>query len=142
MPARPPAQAAARLDRRAAPRRHLPVDHPDRTQLRHRTHQVPHLASLSPGWSPGWRIRGRRGVPGHDPLVALGLAVVAWRAGLGLLVAGSMADDAGEVVGAVAGAVVHVVPTSAQRRLCRPADYADPAVKGLPTGVSGREVSA
>src|SRR6266702_512521 len=29
-----------------------------------------------------------------------------------------------------------------KRRLCRPADYADPAVKGLPTGVSGREVSA
>src|SRR6266487_5370040 len=106
MPARPPAQAAARLDRRAAPRRHLPVDHPGRAQLRHRTHQVPHLASLSPGWSPGWRIRGRRGVPGHDPLVALGLAVVAWRAGLGLLLAGALADDAGEVVGAVAGAVV------------------------------------
>jgi hypothetical protein len=38
--------------------------------------------------------------------VALGLAVVAWRVGLGLLVAGAMADDAGEVVGAVAGAVV------------------------------------
>src|SRR5215212_128547 len=43
---------------------------------------------------------------GHDPLVALGLAVVAWRVGLGLLVAGALADDAGEVVGAVAGAVV------------------------------------
>ena len=31
---------------------------------------------------------------------------MAWRVGLGLLVAGALADDAGEVVGAVAGAVV------------------------------------
>ena len=43
MPARPPAQAAARVDRRPAPRRHLPVDHPGRTQLPHRTHPLPHL---------------------------------------------------------------------------------------------------
>src|SRR5260370_38308441 len=30
--------------------------------------------------------------------------------------------------------VIHVVPTSAQRRLCRPADYAEPGAKGLLAG--------
>jgi len=43
VPARPQAQAAARLERRPAPRRHLPVDHPGRAQLRHRTHPLSHL---------------------------------------------------------------------------------------------------
>jgi hypothetical protein len=40
------------------------------------------------------------------------------------------------------GVVVGIVPTSAQRRLCRAADYADPGVTVLLTGVSGQEVSA
>jgi len=40
---RPPAQAAARVDRRPTARRDLPLDHPSRTQLRHRTHPLPHL---------------------------------------------------------------------------------------------------
>jgi hypothetical protein len=38
--------------------------------------------------------------------------------------------------------VVGIVPTSAQLRLCRAADYADPGVTVLLTGVSGQEVSA
>jgi len=43
MPARSPAQAAAGLEGRPAARRHVPLDHPGRTQLRHRTHPLPHL---------------------------------------------------------------------------------------------------
>jgi hypothetical protein len=43
MSARPPAQAEHPLDGRPAPRRHLPLDHPRRPQLRHRTHPLPHL---------------------------------------------------------------------------------------------------
>ena len=31
------------MDRRPAPRRHLPLDHPSRPHLHHRTHPVPHL---------------------------------------------------------------------------------------------------
>ena len=41
-----------------------------------------------------------------------------------------------------AGAIIAIVPTSAQLRLCRAADYADPGVTVLLTGVSGQEVSA
>src|SRR5258706_4994275 len=44
----------------------------------------------------GWTVRKARGTS-HDPLVALGFAVVAWRVGLGLLVAGAVCDDSGEV---------------------------------------------
>src|SRR6266536_6393502 len=43
MPARPPPQAAPEVDRRAAPRRDLPVDHPIGTDLHHRTDPLPHL---------------------------------------------------------------------------------------------------
>ena len=41
--ARPPAQAAARVDGGSAPGRNLPVDHAGRAQLRHRTHPLSHL---------------------------------------------------------------------------------------------------
>ena len=43
VPSRPPAQAAPQVEGRPAPRRHLPLDHPGRTDLHHRTHPVPHL---------------------------------------------------------------------------------------------------
>ena len=43
VPSRPPAQAAPQVDSRPAPRRHLPLDHPSRTDLHHRTHPLPHL---------------------------------------------------------------------------------------------------
>ena len=43
VPSRPPAQAAPQVDSRPAPRRHLPLDHPGRTDLHHRTHPLPHL---------------------------------------------------------------------------------------------------
>ena len=43
VPPRPPAQAAPEMDSRPAPRRHLPLDHPSRAHLHHRTHPVPHL---------------------------------------------------------------------------------------------------
>ena len=49
MPSRPPAQAAAGLEGRPAPRRDVPLDHPGRAQLRHRTHPLPHLAVHEPG---------------------------------------------------------------------------------------------
>ena len=42
--ARPSAQAAAGLEGRSASGRDLPLDHPGRTQLRHRTHPLSHLA--------------------------------------------------------------------------------------------------
>src|SRR6266496_4999168 len=45
MPARPPPQAAPQVDRRPAPRRHLPVDHPIGTDLHHRADPLPHLAA-------------------------------------------------------------------------------------------------
>ena len=41
------------LEGRPAPRRDVPLDHPGRAQLRHRTHAVPHLAArgiVSRGW--------------------------------------------------------------------------------------------
>src|SRR5947207_3383493 len=43
MPSRPPPQAAPEVDSRPAPRRHLPLDHPSRADLHHRTHPVPDL---------------------------------------------------------------------------------------------------
>ena len=45
MPPRPPAQAAPEMEGRPAPRRDLPLDHPGRTHLHHRTHPLPHLAA-------------------------------------------------------------------------------------------------
>jgi hypothetical protein len=47
MPPRPPPQAAARVESRPAPRRHLPLDHPIRPPVHHRTHPIPHLAILN-----------------------------------------------------------------------------------------------
>ena len=44
VPVRPSAQAAARVDRRPVARRDVPVDHPGRAHLRHRTHPLPDLA--------------------------------------------------------------------------------------------------
>ena len=43
MPPRPPPQTAPQVEGRPAPRRHLPLDHPSRTHLHHRTHPVPDL---------------------------------------------------------------------------------------------------
>src|SRR5690349_5776785 len=57
VPPRPPPQAAPRMDGRPTPRRHLPVDDPIRTDLRHRTHPIPHLATRR-------REPGRREAPG------------------------------------------------------------------------------
>jgi hypothetical protein len=65
---------------------------------------------------------------GHDPLLALGLSVVAWRVRVGLLVAGAIAEDAGEVVRAVAGAVVG-----------DPAVHAGDVLGGEPDPGSGEE---
>src|SRR5437763_9222369 len=43
MPPRPPPQAAPQVEGRAASRRDLPVDHPGRPDLHHRTHPLSHL---------------------------------------------------------------------------------------------------
>jgi hypothetical protein len=43
VPAGSPAQAGPALDGRPASRRDVPVDHPDRPDLHHRTHLLPHL---------------------------------------------------------------------------------------------------
>ena len=43
VPPRPPAQTAPQVDSRPAPGRDLPLDHPSRTDLHHRTHPLPHL---------------------------------------------------------------------------------------------------
>ncbi len=37
--------AATTLERRTAPRRHLHLDHPERTPVHHRTHRIPHLTT-------------------------------------------------------------------------------------------------
>ena len=54
--------------RRAAPRRDLPVDHPGRAHLRHRTHPVPDLARPGHRAVKGRAVRGgcqvRAGLPG------------------------------------------------------------------------------
>jgi Domain of unknown function (DUF151) len=54
MPARPPAQAAPEVVGGPAPRRDLPLDHPGRPDLRHRTHPLPHLTRR------GSRLLGRQ----------------------------------------------------------------------------------
>ena len=54
MSPRPPPQAAPQVESGPAPRRHLPVDHPIRADLHHRTHPIPHL-------NPGRRSRRHRG---------------------------------------------------------------------------------
>src|SRR5699024_6581355 len=51
---------------------------------------------------------------GHDPLVALGFAVVLRPERLGLAVLGVPSDDAGEVARAVAGAVILVATGTAR----------------------------
>ena len=48
MPPRPPAKAAPEMGGGSAPRRDLPVDHPGRPGLHHRTHPVSHLNRSSP----------------------------------------------------------------------------------------------
>ena len=45
VPPPPSAQAAPPLERRPAPRRHLPVDHPIGSAIHHRTHPVPDLTA-------------------------------------------------------------------------------------------------
>jgi hypothetical protein len=45
VPSRPSPQAAPQVDRGPAPRRDLPLDHPGRPHLRHRTHPLPDLAA-------------------------------------------------------------------------------------------------
>ena len=57
MPARPPAQAAAPLERGPAPGRDLPLDHTLGKELHHRTHPVPHL--IPKDQHAGWRHGGR-----------------------------------------------------------------------------------
>ena len=68
VPSRPPPQAAPQMESGPAPRRHLPVDHPGRPVLRHRTHALPDLDALSAScgrWRetvfPGWSCTGGRG---------------------------------------------------------------------------------
>ena len=51
VPARPSAQAAPPLEGRPAPRRHLPVDHPIRPPVHHRTHALPDLTQRGEGWT-------------------------------------------------------------------------------------------
>ena len=51
-------------------------------------------------------LAGVKDLLGEDPLVSLHFPVVLGREGFGLLVPGPVADDPGEVPGAVAGAVV------------------------------------
>jgi hypothetical protein len=45
VPPRPPPQTAPQVEGRPAPRRRLPLDHPGRPHLHHRTHPLPDLAA-------------------------------------------------------------------------------------------------